>query len=829
MRKTLKHGVSLLLALFMLAGAAPMRFPAFAADQLITGDVNLDGKLGADDARLALRETVGLEVLHDDSLRCADADHDNDVTAADARLILRASVGLETLKPMPETLPAVVFQGKGFPAKKLTFPGGKPETLGTIGVSGVTMEVEPGSLKKGAVVSATPLTKEQFEKIPTWGKFERILFPMEITCEGYDGAFFDGGVKMTVPLLEKQYDENTPYDRFVFCYYDEATKEILYQFPDEIDREAHTMTVSLPHFSPWWGAKLTEQQQIELFLDRYCTQLAVQQSDRKKAAAEMEPYLNAKAEALQLTANAAKDLIEGAVNYMGGTFVCDTPGSDKVGDLISIGTNYTTGMIRAYYDKDKEKARDSLKGAADSAIQQIWKELEFSKRAGEVFKKEYVKEFVPGAVDKLISKFGTLGTLFGCLSADDPEGAMIALADVLSDASPEAALATKAIGFVVTALHTSFTFWKSNQIEALYRVYKNGYDGWFGNEVVARDRKSFLTFLNCSSGFTMAKGVNRFYKMDKIGEICNKYGWSFKTYASMPQKYRDIFEKRAENGLMTYFETRLAQEDAAEKLKEEMRDVVNTMLNEDLGALKRTNFHGFFHDDYSTYDVGNRLERLTRVKAFVAQYVDEAKLKADKTENWGDMLNSWIFYADRYPKDQALEKFIAELKQKKLLRDGMDVAYKRSAVKQFFGTWVGYFTWDVFREYEQVEGTKWTVVPVYDKVVRKYTYTIGLDLQGRLTIQRQEEDVKKNGEPYSNPSSSVNVTSRLDDKAYQVRNGTLIVPSKNNIGGYSYKFQGGLNSYETHTQWDYDKEDFVDYEICISCSKVSDIGGKPTQ
>ena len=75
----------------------------------------------------------------------------------------------------------------------------------------------------------------------------------------------------------------------------------------------------------------------------------------------------------------------------------------------------------------------------------------------------------------------------------------------------------------------------------------------------------------------------------------------------------------------------------------------------------------------------------------------------------------------------------------------------------------------------------------------------------------------------------MNVTSRLDDKAYQVRNGTLIVPSKNNIGGYSYKFQGGLNSYETHTQWDYDKEDFVDYEICISCSKVSDIGGKPTQ
>ena len=89
--------------------------------------------------------------------------------------------------------------------------------------------------------------------------------------------------------------------------------------------------------------------------------------------------------------------------------------------------------------------------------------------------------------------------------------------------------------------------------------------------------------------------------------------------------------------------------------------------------------------------------------------------------------------------------------------------------------------------------------------------------------------MEKNGEPYSNPSSSVDVTSRLDDKAYQVSGGALIVPSKDYIGGYAYKFKGSLNSYQTHTQWDYDKDDFVDYEICITCKKVSEIGGKTTQ
>ncbi len=430
--------ILILLGAAPLTPGAPLQFNVFAAGALTTGDANLDGRVTAEDARLTLRAAVKLETLGDDALRSADADHDNEITSADARLILRAAVGLETLSPMPETTQTVVYQSKGFPETKLTFPGNGDQTLGTIAGSGLTLTVSPGSLTEGTSVSATPMTKDQFNGLPVVGKFERILFPMEITCKGYDGAFFDGGVRLTMPLLEERYDANTPYDRFVFCHYDEKTKELLYLFPDEIDTVNHTMTVSLPHFSPWWGGKLTEAQRIELFLDRYCTELAVRQSDRQKAAAEMEPYLKAKAEALELTATATKDLIEGAVNYLGGQFVFDKPGSEQVGDFISMGTNFTTGMIRAYYDNDSSKAKESLSGAADAAIQQIWKEMDFSNRAGNVFKTEYVKEFVPGAVDQLIEKFGTLGTLFGCISGDDPEGAMVALADILSTASPEA-------------------------------------------------------------------------------------------------------------------------------------------------------------------------------------------------------------------------------------------------------------------------------------------------------------------------------------------------------------------------------------------------------
>lgn len=62
-----------------------------------TGDVNGDGKIKSEDARLTLRASVGFIRFTGMAFTAADADHDNVITPADARLILRASVGLEKL------------------------------------------------------------------------------------------------------------------------------------------------------------------------------------------------------------------------------------------------------------------------------------------------------------------------------------------------------------------------------------------------------------------------------------------------------------------------------------------------------------------------------------------------------------------------------------------------------------------------------------------------------------------------------------------------------------------------------------------------------------
>lgn len=61
------------------------------------GDINEDGNVTTADARLALRNSVGLEKLSDVQLLAADINKNGKVETSDARLILRAAVGLEKI------------------------------------------------------------------------------------------------------------------------------------------------------------------------------------------------------------------------------------------------------------------------------------------------------------------------------------------------------------------------------------------------------------------------------------------------------------------------------------------------------------------------------------------------------------------------------------------------------------------------------------------------------------------------------------------------------------------------------------------------------------
>ena len=103
----LKKTLSFLLALCLTATC--FLFASSAA--AIPGDVNGDGKVGSDDARLTLRASVRLENIAkgSDAFTAADVDRDGEIKSDDARYVLRGSVGLENLVTLNRSIDWILF------------------------------------------------------------------------------------------------------------------------------------------------------------------------------------------------------------------------------------------------------------------------------------------------------------------------------------------------------------------------------------------------------------------------------------------------------------------------------------------------------------------------------------------------------------------------------------------------------------------------------------------------------------------------------------------------------------------------------------------------
>ncbi|MBR5976409.1 MAG: zinc-ribbon domain-containing protein, partial [Clostridia bacterium] len=547
--------------------------------------------------------------------------------------------------------------------------------VGSLKDDGFTLFVEEGTFGENAKLSADPIDVSKQAK-----GLKVIGTPVDLSCDEYDGLFFGTTVKLTVPLPEGDKDPSN----YVFVTIDEKTGETRYLYPDSFDSEAGTMELLVPHFSPWFAAELTDEQKIENFLDNYCTKQAVNSGEKKQAASELEPYVRAKAEALGLNKQATEDLIQSTVNYIGG----QTTGKYK--GAVETGTKAITSIVRGVYDGDEEAAKSGLEDAVNGAITHCWDDLKLSERLDKVLDTKTVGNASGKAISNVSNAKG-IGAMAGYLAEGDTKGAMEELGNILQGIHPAAEFATKGTAYIASSANMAFTEWKSNQVEELYKIYRDGFeeDVW-GNEVVAQNKQSFLTYLNCASGFTVAKGVNRFYNLDKIGEVCERYGWDFKTYKEMPEKYRNEFEKRAEDSLIQYFELRIKQEKEAEKLKEQERINIETMLSS-YGALTAGNYMDFFHEESKDdYDINNRLERLLNVRNFLTQYVDQKALNQSMKDggfNWGDIINWWVGYADKNPKADAIDMLIEDLEKYELLNPDFQRDLLMEKMKLFEGTW----------------------------------------------------------------------------------------------------------------------------------------------
>ena len=307
-------------------------------------------------------------------------------------------------------------------------------------------------------------------------------------------------------------------------------------------------------FSWGFGAKLTKEE-IDVFLDKYCMQMAIDEGPQKQAASQLEPYVQAKVKAMELTEQATVELVQGTLNYLSGRFQGDESGS------IEIGGKAVTAVIRGTYEGDKETIQGGLEDALSDALMHNWDDLKFNDRIDKVMGTQYAG----ATAGKLLGNSNGIARMAGKLMEGDHEGAAQELGGVMQNIDSKAEAVTKGASWLASLGNLGMTYWKSNKVDELYQIYKNGAEDLWGNYVIPGDRETFVEYLNTSSGFTESKSIYRFYNMDKVGEVCEKYGWDFKTYSEMPEKYRNIFQQRAKDGLMKYFELRRQQEQRADE------------------------------------------------------------------------------------------------------------------------------------------------------------------------------------------------------------------------------------------------------------------------
>ena len=563
--------------------------------------------------------------------------------------------------------PVTMIEAKAASAKIPADTNGKGTTVGSVAENGFSIQVADGAFSQDGILTVTPFDEKKFAKIENKSAYEFLSTPVEIDCDSYSGGFFAEDVVYTVPMPKDADD----LGRYVFGYFEEETGEVRYLEPDSYDLENGTMSVVLPHFSSWFGAKLTKEQEKELFLEKYSMQLAIEESEQKRAAAELEPYVQAKVKALGLTEKATADLVQSTLNYMSGCFK-DAEGN-KI-DWKETAGKAITSVARGVYEKDPETIQSGLEDTLNGALMHAWEENKFNDKIDKVLG----SEFAGAGVNTLLSNSNGIARMAGRLMEGDVKGAAEELGGVMQNVHPSVEFCTKGATLLVSLGNTAMVNWKSNMIDEMYNIYKHGATGLFGIEVQPQNKESFLKYFNNEyGGISAYRCVSRFYNLDKIAEICERYGWEEKTYNELSEEKKAIFNKRAQDSLMEYFELRAKQEKRAEEIKELESRNIDSMLNPYYGALNSRYYREFFGEESeSDYSMTNRLERLVNVKRFISQYIDMNRLewlsKDPECTNMGDLLNKWIMLASKNKKSVAIDEFIKYLKEIDLLRKEFD-------------------------------------------------------------------------------------------------------------------------------------------------------------
>lgn len=539
--------------------------------------------------------------------------------------------------------------------------------IGDIKKDGFKLDVEAGTFVKDSKITVQPADAELDKRIISDEKYEIVGSPVTIESDTYDGSFFTTDVVLTMPIdLENDEDD---IGRFAFVYYDENTEETRYLIPDHYNSEEGTMEVLLPHFSPYAGVSLKESEQIDLYLQKYSTDRAKQEADFKEAEAAIGPYVKAKLEAAKLSDDALKDLTVSVIRAVGGNTVAKLAGEDRANNAKSLFSTLTD-VGKAAYEDDASAAQDAINNVIASQCADYLNNTIF----GTEEKRSESSQKKADRVGFVIGNINAGAKIAGYLEGGDMKSAAKEVASLMEGYDSKVEVGTKMVGYVGAKINEGLIDLKANGIDELYNIYKNGKksDYFFQNNAVeALNEEEFRDYLNYGS-LTKANVIRKYYNLDKIGEILGEYGLNTDDYNKVPDSVRVQIDKRIEDTLINYFKSRLAQEKAAEQIKKDEQEIIESMLSS-YGALNSRNYQEFFGESSKDdFNINDRLDRLMQVRTYISQFVNEDELAQSQKAgafNYGDLLNEWLELYTNNPKSEAIELFLEGLEEKGLLNE----------------------------------------------------------------------------------------------------------------------------------------------------------------
>ena len=339
MNRTMKRALSLILCLLMLATVAPLRFQANAAKALVAGDVNLDGQVKSEDARLALRASVKLETLTASQIKCADTDRDKKISSSDARMILRRSVNLEKLNAVTPVQ---------YSEKIVSKADQKPYE---------SNDYDLQFLVKCSTDVADHVILDEFYDV----EFSAGMDFSETAAQYYMGVGFD--------------ENNKPY----------------YYFPDPDKMKEGKFYFQVLHFSPFGIAKLSDEKLLDVWCERAASQSVMRNISEEEITPGLRDMVN---DALTRTGFGEKQYGGAIVRYIlshdtkGEIFTALADGDEKAlkakvanlaGEYVigKVFTGEDDGILKQSVGDHADMVRDGIKkGEYAEATREVVKNIE---------------------------------------------------------------------------------------------------------------------------------------------------------------------------------------------------------------------------------------------------------------------------------------------------------------------------------------------------------------------------------------------------------------------------------------------------------------------